>query len=107
MHLTQAWPFHMGLAKADKPHGMKNKWWHRIFAQQAKGCQETVLHNLWVQAILEAHNSLLDLLIRENKLIALVLRMLNQHVHSFWHKKKGHFFFLWSAGFVDLLLSSL
>lgn len=20
------WPFHVGLVKADKPHGMKNKW---------------------------------------------------------------------------------
>lgn len=25
VHLTQAWPFHVGLVKADKPHGMKNK----------------------------------------------------------------------------------
>lgn len=24
MHLTQAWPFPVGLAKAEKAHGMKN-----------------------------------------------------------------------------------
>lgn len=35
-HLTQAWPFHTWLVKADKPHGMKNKWQHSIFARQNK-----------------------------------------------------------------------
>lgn len=32
------WPFHVGLAKADQPRGVKNTWWHSIFAQQAEGC---------------------------------------------------------------------
>lgn len=55
MHLTQAWSFHVGLAKADKPHGMSNNWWHNTLHDR-QGLLETVLQNL------QAHPRALQLL---------------------------------------------
>lgn len=54
MHLTQALPFHEGLAKAGKPHGMMNKWWHSTLHSRPRAARGP--HIRTFGPVLEPHN---------------------------------------------------
>lgn len=111
MDCPQPWPLHVGLAKADIPHGMMSKWWHgpshsqpgaaRRWPFKSFGPGHPRPHNFSSGLFNKKKNNKLKL---SN---SLVLRMLSQHVHSFWHKKKKfRVLFFWSVGFVGLLANS-
>lgn len=91
MDCPQPWPLHVGLAKADIPHGMISKWWHGPSHSQPGAARRWPFRSFG-PGHPRPHNFSSGLFNKKNNKLklsnSLVLRMLSQHVHSFWHKKE-------------------
>lgn len=108
--LSQPLPFPVRW-QGGSTHGMSRKLWPSPFPLSPGLLANCLLRTFGPKPHLEPHNFSSGLVKNKNKKKpnklklsnSLVLRLLSQHVHSFWHKNQGHF---WSSGFCWLVLKS-